>query len=90
MVDYCYFYFALRQCDIHVAVCHEVINPLIPQQADVIPMPTGSHDQGLVLRYIERAASAANHGICIYIVQQGRRNDTCDLLRVELESESVD
>ena len=37
----------------------------MPQQAGVVPMPTGSHyvvpgiHQGLVLRYIERAASAA-------------------------------
>ena len=60
LVGYCYFYFALRQCDVHVPVRHKITNPLIPQQAGASPMPTGRHYQGLVLRYIERAASAAN------------------------------
>ena len=59
LVGYCYFYFALRQCDVHVPVRHKITNPLIPQQAGVISMPAGSQYQGLVLRYIERAASAA-------------------------------
>ena len=66
LVGCCYFYFTLRQCDVHVPVCHKATNTLIPQQAGVIPIPTGSHYQGLVLRYIERAASATNP--CIYCI----------------------
>ena len=49
------------------AVRHKITNPLIPQQAGVIPMPTGGHDQGLVLDDIERAASAANP--CIHNIR---------------------
>ena len=44
-------------------------NPLIPQQAGVIPTSTGSHYQGILLRYIERAASAAKPlYICILCI----------------------
>ena len=49
ILDVPFFYCALRQCVAHVPVRHKITNPLIPQQAGVIPMPTGSHYQGLVL-----------------------------------------
>ena len=42
-VGYCYSCVALRQRDVHVPARHKITNPLIPQQAAVIPMPTGSH-----------------------------------------------
>ena len=71
LVGYCNSCFALRQCDVHVPVRHKIKNPLIPQHAGVIPMATGSHHQGLVLRYIERAASAANP--CIHTKYSGLR-----------------
>ena len=51
---------------VHVPVRRKITNPLIPQQAGVIPMPTGSHYHGLVLCCIERAASAAKP---LYIYQ---------------------
>ena len=45
-VGYRYFYFTLRQwCIVHVPVRHTISNSLIPRQAGVIPMPTGSHYQ---------------------------------------------
>ena len=62
-----YFSFALRQCIVHVPGRHKITNPLIPKQAGVIPTPTGSHYEGLVLRYIERAASAPKR-LCYYLL----------------------
>ena len=38
-----FLYFALRQYIVHVSVRRKIINSPIPQQAGVIPMPTGSH-----------------------------------------------
>ena len=62
------FYFALRQCIVHVPVRHKITNLLMPHDAGIIPVSAGSHYQGLVLRYSERAASAAKPlHIYIYI-----------------------
>ena len=48
----------------------KITNPVIPQQAGVIPMPTGNHYQCVLLRYIERATSAANPGNVRQLQQQ--------------------
>ena len=46
-VGYCYFVFPAD--NVTYAFRHEITNPLIPQEAAVIPMPTGSHYHTKVL-----------------------------------------